>query len=252
VCVCGDVFATGDRFCSNCGCTRQDAVLLCFCGSPISHGDQFCGNCGRTTQDLLTESTKQWIEEGISAPNCTEQGTDEAENPPKKTGTLCELLARFDPPSCDASDIDTTVDEFSTNSESTLEPDVEITTLMVCEISPRQTVDKFVNLINAHGFNNTYDLIYMPRSKGSHAKCAFINFVRPEFATTFAQYVNDFRFPNSKTGRHSYTRPAFYQGYQSQFDMHANRSKSGTLLTFAEKFDIGQPGYQIRSQVLKL
>lgn len=198
----------------------------------------------------------------------------------KKTGTLCELLARFDPPSCDASDIDTTVDEFSTNSEGTLElaspnlelgdlnlelgdpnlelggptlePDVEITTLMVCEIPSRQTGDKFVNLINAHGFDNTYDLIYMPRSKGSHAKCVFINFVRPEFATTFAQYFNDFRFPNNRTGKRSYTRPALYQGYQSQFDMHANRPKSGTLLSFAHKFDIGGYHKTSWSQVLKL
>jgi hypothetical protein len=226
------------RFCCNCGRNaEQTAVLLCFCGTPISAGAQFCCHCGCSTlyntnsmeDPRASTSTNEWIEECISATNCTEQ----------RSRTLCETLACFDPPSCDRSD--TMVDESATSSQYIPEPGVEITTLMVCEIPPRQTVEKMVNLINAQGFDNTYDLIYMPRSKGSHQKCVFINFIRPEFATTFAEHFADFRFPSTKSERRSYTRPALYQGYQTQFEMHANRPKSGTLLTFTDNAYGGKP-----------
>ena len=74
----------------------------------------------------------------------------------------------------------------------------EITTLMISYIPEYMQIKKFVDVIHAHGFANTYDLLYMPISskpRGTTVKnlgYMFMNFRKPEGAEAFAKQINDF------------------------------------------------------------
>ena len=104
-----------------------------------------------------------------------------------------------------------------------------ITTLMIYNIPPGYSVEQFIDVINYHGFENTYDLVY----KGRRTRFAFVNFVRPEFATKFANVFTEFLFPYQGWDKRSSTKPAVCQGYQALLDLHMNRPlQSGCLLTF--------------------
>lgn len=117
---------------------------------------------------------------------------------------------------------------------------IPITTLMICDIPCRQTINQVVDAINEHGYAGTYDLVYMPPQKGfrrpKHSQnmgYAFINFKHAEYATAFGKVFHDYPFPHCSSTKLSYTKPAHRQGFQANLEMHSKeRTSAGCLLTF--------------------
>lgn len=116
-----------------------------------------------------------------------------------------------------------------------------ITTLMICDIPCRQTIQQVIDSINANGFTGTYDLVYMPPQKGfrrpKHSQnmgYAFVNFKRTEYAAAFEHIFKDFTFPNCHSKKLSYAKPAHCQGYKANLEMHSKLRLSGCLITFDE------------------
>ena len=100
---------------------------------------------------------------------------------------------------------------------------------MIYNIPPGYSVEQFIDVINYHGFENTYDLVY----KGRRTTYAFVNFVSPEFATMFANVFTKYLFSYQGWDKLSSTKPALHQGYQAFFDLHMNRPFDlGCLRTF--------------------
>lgn len=114
-----------------------------------------------------------------------------------------------------------------------------ITTLMICDIPCRQTIQQVIDAINSHGFTGTYDLVYMPPQKGfrrpkqsQNMGYAFVNFKRPEYASAFEHIFKNFSFPNCSSQKKSYAKPAHCQGYNENLEIHSKLRLSGCLLTF--------------------
>ena len=115
-----------------------------------------------------------------------------------------------------------------------------ITTMMLCDIPCRQTIEKLIAAINAIGFADTYDLVYLPsheaRRKVKHMKnigYAFVNFKSPEDAAAFSYAFEDMSFPSCLSTKRSYTKPANYQGFKINFERHSKMKQAGCFLTFA-------------------
>lgn len=118
-----------------------------------------------------------------------------------------------------------------------------ITTLMICDIPCRQNINQIIDAINVHGFENTYDLVYMPAHKASrvvnhfqNVGYAFVNFKQPEYACGFMQAFQNYRFPNCLSKKLSYARPAHHQGFQANMDMHLKQRRASgcRLITFGD------------------
>lgn len=92
--------------------------------------------------------------------------------------------------------------------------DEDMTTLCICNI-PRQLtrdVKEVVALINAQGFKDTYDIVYVPLAKAN--KRAFVNFIHPKYAMMFNKVFKDYQF-RQESGKLGYTLPAHHQGYDA-------------------------------------
>jgi hypothetical protein len=118
------------------------------------------------------------------------------------------------------------------------------TTLMICDIPCRQNINQIIDAINVHGFENSYDLVYMPAHKASrvvnhfqNVGYAFVNFKRPEYASGFIQAFQNYSFPNCLSKKLSYARPAHHQGFQANLDMHLKQRRASgcRLITFCDE-----------------
>jgi len=123
--------------------------------------------------------------------------------------------------------------------DSTMVP--SITTMMICDIPCRQNINQLIDVINEHGFSGTYDLVYMPPQKGfrrtspKHSQnmgYAFVNFKDPTYADAFWHAFYDFTFPNCRSLKRTYSKPAHHQGYEVNLKMHTKQQSAGYLLTF--------------------
>jgi len=83
----------------------------------------------------------------------------------------------------------------------------EMTTVMLCNIPCRVTLEEIIHAVRSLGFDDTYDLLHAPGPKRRHRYLAsttnigyaFINFVKPEDAQNFMKAFEGFCFE----GRHS-------------------------------------------------
>jgi hypothetical protein len=119
----------------------------------------------------------------------------------------------------------------------------EITTLMICDIPCRRTIEQLVGAIDGVGFANTYNLVYMPSKRPMYSQnvnmgYAFVNFKTVEFAAAFSETFQNFNFPGSLSKKMSYAKAARYQGYQVNLDRYLKQYVVGCLLVFDEKSQV--------------
>jgi hypothetical protein len=205
---------------------NQDAgILICDCGGVLKPTARFCSNCGKPrTQTIgLKKGSSMSVDSGSdgSTRQCSSQEWESSTNNTHDDG--------MSPLAHGMSALSLVGGSSSNNSEP--ECDEDITTLMICNIPPRLSIGKVVEVINNLGFQNTYDLMYLPRCKGRRVRSVFVNFTRSEFATVFAKFFKQW---DSRTewDRYCYTQPAHSQGYDAYLNMHSKRLESGCLLTF--------------------
>jgi len=111
----------------------------------------------------------------------------------------------------------------------------KVTTLMICGIPCRQSVDQIIEAINMTGFENTYNLLYVPAKRpriSQNLGYAFVNFKTPEHAASFGQAFQNFCFPSSLSTKLCHTKPACHQGYQENLSRYTKHSAVGCLVTF--------------------
>jgi len=116
----------------------------------------------------------------------------------------------------------------------------EITTLMVCDIPCRESIEQLMGVMDAVGFSKTYDLVYMPGQRGRQTSqgnvgYAFVNFKKAEWATAFMSVFQNIHFPNSASTKLSYAKPAREQGFAANYMMHSRKNAVGSLLTFCDE-----------------
>lgn len=115
----------------------------------------------------------------------------------------------------------------------------EITTLMVCDIPCRESIEQLMTVMDEVGFAKTYDLVYMPGQRGRQASrgnvgYAFVNFKTTEWAAAFMEVFQNIHFPNSASTKLSYAKPARDQGFAANYMMHSRKNAVGSLLTFCD------------------
>ena len=92
----------------------------------------------------------------------------------------------------------------------------EVTTLMMCDIPFCLTIDSIIDTINSHGFIDTFNLVYMPSCDRKYLQnlgYVFVNFKTAEYAMSFREAFQGFRWPKTLSEKMSYTKPALCQGY---------------------------------------
>jgi len=115
----------------------------------------------------------------------------------------------------------------------------DITTLMVCDIPCRESIEQLMAVMDEVGFSKTYDLVYMPGQRGRQASrgnvgYAFVNFKTTEWASAFMNIFQNIHFPNSASTKLSYAKPARDQGFAANYMMHSRKNAVGSLLTFCD------------------
>lgn len=118
-------------------------------------------------------------------------------------------------------------------------PAQPITTMMICDIPSRQTIGEVIEAINKHGFNNTYNLVYMPisiprgrRTRNQTMKAAFVNFRHPGYAAAFERVFCKTALPRTKSSKNMWAKPAHCQGYEANMKISSTHPCPGDLLTF--------------------
>jgi len=119
------------------------------------------------------------------------------------------------------------------------ETNAEVTTLMVCDIPCRESIEQLMTVMDEVGFSKTYDLVYMPGQRGRQASrgnvgYAFVNFKTTEWASAFMNVFQKIHFPNSASTKLSYAKPARDQGFAANYMMHSRKNAVGSLLTFCD------------------
>lgn len=115
----------------------------------------------------------------------------------------------------------------------------DVTTLMIRNIRKHLEIHKVIAVINEQGFENAYDMVYMPARDGTGPEIfrnlgyAFVNFKTTEDAARFTSTFHNLRCSLSKKLVH--IRPALLQGFHANMQMHSSKDGPGSLLTFREE-----------------
>lgn len=100
-----------------------------------------------------------------------------------------------------------------------LSHDGPITSFMLCNIPCRITQQQLAEVINAMGFKDKYDFLYLPTG-GRSSKTAsnlgygFINFSDPADGPKFIQEFNEYKFESTSSSKVCMVKPAHIQGLQ--------------------------------------
>jgi len=111
----------------------------------------------------------------------------------------------------------------------------EVTTLMMCDIPFCQTIDSIIDTINSHGFIDTFNLVYMPSSDRKYLQnlgYVFVNFKTAEYAMSFREAFQGFRWPKTLSEKMSYTKPALCQGYAENVNSYIEKRAVGCLVIY--------------------
>jgi len=125
---------------------------------------------------------------------------------------------------------------------------LEVTTLMICDIPCRQTIEQIIDVINQQGFTSTFNLVYMPSKRPKYVQnmgYAFANFQTSQYATAFAEAFQNFRFPNSLSKKMSYTKSAHHQGYADNVNRYIKQGAMGCLVIFDDDAVHGGEGQKM-------
>jgi enoyl-CoA hydratase/carnithine racemase len=107
--------------------------------------------------------------------------------------------------------------------------DGPITTLMLSNLPCRVTQHQMVDVLDAMGFGDSYDLLYLPvgkpasKSGTSNLGYGFINFMDPDEALIFADVFQAYQFEGTNSSKLSTVKPAHIQGLTS-FLQHFQRN----------------------------
>jgi len=219
-CPCGTEYLPEARFCYKCGRASEDT---CRCGAAFLPGAKFCCMCGTKKPDYNCNITR------CSAN--TNASTATPHTASHSNGSSSPVLSTT---SCNDDDVPAlALDE--------PEEQTEVTTLMICDIPCRRSIEQVMEVVDMHGFANTYDLVYMPHQKGRRTQAqsqnvgyAFINFKESTWATAFMDVFVNVRFPSSSSEKLSYAKPARCQGFEANFEMHGRKPAAGALVTFRD------------------
>lgn len=232
ICSCGTAYTQDAKFCFCCGQPRD---VVCFCGTSIMPASSFCYRCGQSKRDLLLRRRH-----GINPTSDFSPTSEASWETMSSVGSCARETASTWDSEGDMNAGRSLAEEKRKAADETVPSTV--TTLMICDIPCRQTIQQLMDAIHAQGFAGTYDLIYMPPQKGRHTPkhsqnmgYAFVNFKQPEYATAFARVFQNFRFPSCYSTKLSYTKPARCQGYEANAEMHAKHRISGCLVTFRDE-----------------
>jgi len=112
------------------------------------------------------------------------------------------------------------------------------TTMYICGIPNCLSLVGLVELINIHGFGNTYDLVYIPTSipNGRHnleegLKSACVNFKYPAHAVAFERDFCKSDTPGCEWMNIMCVKPYHCQGHKANMEMHF-QTFPGDFLTF--------------------
>jgi hypothetical protein len=112
--------------------------------------------------------------------------------------------------------------------------DTCVTTLMICDIPCRQTMDQLVEVMKLLGFGGAYNLVYMPsykrRKRPQNFGYAFVNFNEAADAAAFVVVFEGFCFPGSMSQKTSYAKAAQTQGFAANLVMHKKRRSTSDVL----------------------
>lgn len=106
------------------------------------------------------------------------------------------------------------------------------TTLMLCNIPCRATIEEVVTAVHSLGFENTYDFLYVPGATCCYGKAgvsrnlgyAFVNFLTAEVARHFVIAFDGFSFGGRYSSKKGVAKIARVQGLENNL-MHADMSK---------------------------
>lgn len=109
------------------------------------------------------------------------------------------------------------VPENEPNAEQTsVEPDY--TTVMVCELPCRVTQTVFSAALDALGFGDDYDYLYVPTRRGSGLGYGFVNFLTHSHARAFSNAFQNYQFGGTQSKKVCTVKPARLQGLQENLE----------------------------------
>jgi len=103
------------------------------------------------------------------------------------------------------------------------------TTLMINSMPCCVGMPEVLDAMDALGFFDTYDLVYMPGRATNKGYC-FVNFHTADLAQSFLQRVDKMVFPKRTSKKVCIAKTALHQGFSKNFQVHSKNS--GCLLTF--------------------
>lgn len=111
------------------------------------------------------------------------------------------------------------------------------TTVMICNIPCRVTLQEITQAISFLGFDGTYDLLHAPGPKRStrfltsktNIGYAFINFLNTELAQNFVQAFDGFCFEARQSAKVGTAKLARIQGFHLNYEIVKNRATQCVL-----------------------
>lgn len=99
------------------------------------------------------------------------------------------------------------------------------TTAMLRNISSRYTAEELLAELMDRGFQDTFDMLYLPMDFKSHRNMGycFVNFVRPEVARRFADAFNGVVLPRYKSKKVLEVTRAFTQGLKANLEAYQKK-----------------------------
>jgi hypothetical protein len=123
--------------------------------------------------------------------------------------------------------------------------DSELTTVMLCNIPCRVSLEEIEQAVAFLGFEGTYDLLHAPGPKRRHRNIssttnigyAFINFQHPEHAQRFINVFDGFHFVGRQSDKLGVAKFARIQGFQNNYMLLKGGSLAQCVLPLGLPWD---------------